>query len=79
MKTIVYLRLTKDGRVRANQKFDQDPIRDTYKKAIPTIYLALQLTIPDEAFKPPNISAAITVPIEKLGTAVEVVDPMKTL
>jgi hypothetical protein len=27
--------------------------------------------------RPPSISASISVPIEKVGTAVEVVDPLK--
>jgi len=41
--------------------------------------MALDLTIPDEAWKPPNISASISVPIEKLGTCIEVVDPLRML
>lgn len=77
MKSKVYLRLTKDGMVNATQSYKPEPLRDSYKRAKPTVFLALELNIPDEAFKPPNITASITVPIEKVGTAIEVVDPLK--
>lgn len=79
MKQTIYLRISKDGSVDATKTFKQEPIRDCNKKAKPTVFLALSLNIPDEAFKPPNISASITIPIEKLGTAIEIVDPLKVL
>lgn len=77
MRQKIYIRLTKDGTVAATQSYKPEPLCDTYKKAKPTVFLALELNIPDEAFKPPNITASITVPIEKVGTAIEVVDPLK--
>ena len=77
MKTTVHLRLTKDGQVNATQTAKVEPLRDTRGKAKPTVFLALQVNNPDEAFRPPSISASISVPIEKVGTAVEVVDPLK--
>lgn len=85
MKTRAYLRIGKNGskiKIVANANPDTTPLKagtDRYSKFIPTVYLSLELNIPDEAFKPPNISASITVPIEKVGTAIEVVDPLKVL
>ena len=85
MKTNVFLRIGKDGNKYKSAVTAgpiQDPLRvGTYRggRAIPTVYLSLSLEIPDEAFRPPSISALISVPIEKLGTAIEVVDPLKRL
>jgi hypothetical protein len=79
MKQMVYLRISKDGNVSASSKHNQEPIRDYRKKAKPTVFLALSLTIPDEAFKPPNITASITIPIEKIGNSIEVIDPLEML
>ena len=85
MKTKVYLRIGKDGskvKVDAHTVPKIEPLRvgqSRYSKAIPTVFMALDLTIPDEAWKPPNISASISVPIEKLGTCIEVVDPLRML
>jgi hypothetical protein len=84
MKTKVFLRIGKDDRkikVDAHISPSIEPMRKgngAYRqKAIPTVYMALELDIPDEAFKPPNISASISVPIEHIGTAIEVVDPLR--
>jgi hypothetical protein len=77
MQQSIYIRISKTGKVEASRKPSQEPLRDSDRKAIPTIFLALNLKIPDEAFKPPNISATISVPIEKIGTSIEVVDPLK--
>jgi hypothetical protein len=77
MKTTIFLRLTKDGQVNATQTSKVEPLRDSRGKAKHTVFLSLQVNIPDEAFRPPNISASISVPIERVGTAVEVVDPLK--
>lgn len=85
LKTNVFLRVGKDGskyKAVATTNPTQEPLRiGTYRggRAIPTVFLSLSLEIPDEAFKPPNISASISVPIEKLGTAIEVVDPIRVL
>jgi hypothetical protein len=79
MKQKAYLRITKDGKIDASGKFKGEPLRDSNNRAKPTVFLALELNIPDEAFQPPSISASITVPIEKLGTCIETVDPMKVL
>lgn len=79
MKSKVYLRIAKDGSVDAATKYKPEPLRDSRKRAKQTVYLVLNLEIPDEAFAPPNIFASIKVPIERLETAVEVVDPLKVL
>lgn len=87
MKQKIYLRIgrTNNGyktKVDASTKAKIEPLRegtDRHSRAIPTVYMALNLTIPDEAFQPPNISASITIPLEKLGTAIEVVDPLRIL
>lgn len=85
MKTKIYLRIAKDGskiKVDASQKTKIEPIREgthRYSKPMPTVFLAMDIEIPDEAFKPPNISVMISVPVERCGTAIEVVDPMKLL
>lgn len=79
MKTTIYLRLTKDGRIRATQRYDPDPIRDSWKKALPTVFCAVTIEIPDVAFKPPSIIASIVVPVEKVGTCIEIVDPLKMI
>ena len=82
MKTKVYLRIGNNAgkiKIAANIKPDISPLKtgtDRWAKSSPTVYMALELNIPDEAFKPPNISASITIPIEKVGAAVEVVDPL---
>jgi hypothetical protein len=84
MKTKIFLRIGKQGgKIKVDARVigpSIEPLREgsgRYAKAIPTIYMALDLEIPDEAFRPPNISASISVPIEKLGTAVEVIDPLR--
>lgn len=85
MKTKIYLRIGKNGqkvKVVANINPDISPLKagtDRYAKSIPTVYMALELEIPDEAFRPPNISASIKVPIEKVGTAIEIVDPLRII
>lgn len=79
MKQSVYIRIAKNGKVNATNKPSQEPLKDSYGKSIPTVFLALQLEIPDAAFKPPNIQASIKVPIEHLGVAIETVDPLKLL
>ena len=77
MQTVVHLRVAKNGKTAVTSNPSQEPLRDSANKALPTVFLALNLKIPDEAFKPPNITAMITVPIEKIGTAIEVVDLLK--
>jgi hypothetical protein len=85
MKTKIYLRIGRSGskvKVDASLSTKIEPLREgnaRYSKAIPTIFMALDIEIPDEAFKPPNISASISVPIEHVGTAIEVVDPLKVI
>ena len=90
MKTKVYLKIGKEGtgnhakiRVEARTNHNGEPIRTGSgihsKKAIPTVFMALELEIPDEAFQPPNVFAAIKVPIQKVGTAIEVVDPLRMI
>jgi hypothetical protein len=79
MKQKIYMRISKDGKVDASNKFKNEPLRDGYKHAKSTVYLALMLEIPDVAFQPPTISASISVPIEKVGSCVEVVDPLVQL
>jgi len=82
MKTKVYLRIGREGlkiKVDAHVKPNIEPLRigtGKWSKAMPTVFMAIDLEIPDAAFKPPNIFASISVPIEKVGIAVEVVDPM---
>ena len=83
MKAKVFLRIGKNGnkmKVDAKASPSIEPLRngtDRHAKAIPTVYMALELDIPDEAFKPLNISASIAVPIERIGTAIEVVNPLR--
>ena len=85
MKTKVYIRIGKTGskiKVDARTSPSIEPMREStarFSKAIPTVYIALDIEIPDEAFKPPNISASISNPIEKMGTAIEVVDPLRVV
>lgn len=79
MKEKIFLRIAKDGKVDASLKFKQEPLRDSSNRAKPTVYLALMIEIPDIAFQAPTISASISVPVEKVGTCIEVVDPMKVL
>jgi hypothetical protein len=76
MKLKTYLRIAKDGKVDAAIKFKGEPLRDSRGRSKSTVYLALELIIPDEAFRPPTISASISVPIEHLGACIETVDPM---
>jgi hypothetical protein len=85
MKTRIYLRIgNTNGKIKvvANIKPDLSPLKNgtgRYSRSIPTVYMSLELIIPDEAFKPPNISASIAVPIEKLGVAIETVDPLNLI
>lgn len=86
MKTKVYLRIGKDSnkkiKIDARLNPNIEPLKvapGRYARSIPTVYMALELEIPDAAFNPPTISAYISIPIEKLGTAVEVVDPLRLL
>ena len=87
MKTKVYLRIGRDpttGKVKIDggSKQNLEPFREkSYRgsKAIPIVNMAVNIEIPDEAFRPPNICASIVVPIEKVGTAIEVVDPLRIM
>jgi hypothetical protein len=87
MKVRIYMRIGKDEKTKkiyvdASTKQKTDPLRTSanrYSSSVPTIYMIQELTIPDEAFRPATISASISVPIEKLGTAVEVIDPLRIL
>jgi hypothetical protein len=79
MEKRVYIRISKSGKIEASRTLKEEPIRGTNRRFEPTVFLALDLTIPDEAFKPPTITASISVPIEKIGTAIHVVDPMKVI
>lgn len=84
MKTKVFLRIGKyQQRIRVDASLSPkyENLKQTAGRspAIPTVFMAMELEIPDEAFQPANIFASIKVPIEKLGTAIEVVDPLKVL
>ena len=87
MKSKVFLRISKDGsgkiKVDASTTSKTDPLKKTESygrsKPLPTVFIALNLEIPDEAFVAPNIYVSITIPLEKVGTAIEIIDPLRLL
>ena len=85
-KTKVYLRIGKVNNWKyitaVSATSTNEPLKDghgTRRKSIPTVFLALDLSIPDEAFQPPNICASINIPVEKVQPCIEVLDPLKIM
>lgn len=71
-KLTVYLRVGKRGpgsyTVVANASPNLNPIKDSYREAIPTVAFGIRITLPDSVFeKKTTVVADITVPPEALG------------
>lgn len=83
MKTTAYIRVGKDSnrngrrpyKVEASNKKDHKPIKDTRGRLLPTIFFAVELDIPDNAFNgAARVIAKLNVPEEKLEIAAEVLE-----
>ncbi|MFA4974064.1 MAG: hypothetical protein WC683_15745 [bacterium] len=85
-KARVYLRVAKDpqgGYVsQASKAMTAEPLRRSQTKGapfIPTVFMTLDLDIPDEAFQPPSVHVALQVPKEAVFPCVQVIDSLKIL